>query len=99
MTRLATLALFLACSGTEPAEQPPAFSVLVFSRTTGFRHPSIGPGIQAIRTLGSARGFAVEATEDAAAFTDQNLSRFAVILFLSTTGDVLDNNQQAAMER
>lgn len=100
MTRtLATLTLLLACSNNEPAQEPPTFSVLVFSRTTGFRHTSIDPGIQAIRALGSSRGFTVEATEGAAAFTDQNLSRFNVIVFLSTTGDVLDNNQQAAMER
>ena len=44
--------------------------VLVFSRTTGFRHASIPDGIAAITQLGAARGFAVEATEDPTQFSD-----------------------------
>lgn len=96
--RYAALLALLACAATEPVKEAP-FSVLVFSRTRQFRHPSIEPGIQAIRALGSTRGFTVEATEDPAAFTDENLARFQVIVFLCTTGDVLDDNQQAAMER
>jgi type 1 glutamine amidotransferase len=78
------------------AGQPPG--VLVFSKTAGFRHPSIPDGVQAIRELGVAAGFEVEATEDAAAFTPANLARFRAVVFLSTTGDVLDAGQQAAFE-
>ena len=73
--------------------------VLVFSRTLGYRHEAIGPGIEAIRSLGTANGFAVEATEEAASFNDENLSSFDVVIFLSTTADVLDDGQQAAFER
>ena len=47
----------------------------------------------------AAHHFAVEATEDAAQFNDQNLGRFAVIMFLNTTGNVLDAAQQTALER
>ena len=39
------------------------------------------------------------ATEDAAAFTDQNLAQYEVVIWLSTTGDVLNDEQQAAFER
>ncbi|WP_432050656.1 ThuA domain-containing protein [Verrucosispora sp. NA02020] len=85
------------------AAAPPAvaapFSVLVFSKTAGFRHGSIGPGITAVQQLGAANGFTVETTEDAAQFTDANLSRFAAVIWLSTTGDVLNAAQQAAFER
>jgi type 1 glutamine amidotransferase len=73
--------------------------VLVFSRTQGYRHEAIGPGIEAIRTLGTANGFEVEASEEPALFNDENLSDFDVVVFLSTTGDVLDAEQQAAFER
>jgi type 1 glutamine amidotransferase len=73
--------------------------VLVFSRTKGFRHASIPDGIAAVQALGAAHGFAVEATEDATAFTDQSLGRFAAVVFMSTTGDVLDSTQQAAFQR
>lgn len=75
------------------------FSVLVFSKTTGFRHGSIPIGIAAIRELGAQNGFAVDATEDAAQFTDDNLARYQVVIFLSTTGTVLDSDQKAAFER
>lgn len=81
---------------------PPAQSlprVLVFSKTTGFRHDSIPDGINAIRQLGQQNGFAVDATEDAASFSDANLARYQAVVFLSTTGNVLDGDQQAAFER
>ena len=73
--------------------------VLVFSKTAAFRHGSIPAGVQAIRELGTANQFAVDATEDAAAFTDENLARYDAVVWLSTTGDVLDAPQQAAFER
>jgi cytochrome c len=73
--------------------------VLVFSKTAGFRHDSIPQGIAAIQALGAANGFAVDATEDSTKFTDANLAQYDVVIFLSTTGDVLDATQQAAFER
>ncbi|MBB5868872.1 glucose/arabinose dehydrogenase [Allocatelliglobosispora scoriae] len=81
------------------ASAAPDFTVLVFSKTAGFRHDAIPAGITAIQQLGTANNFAVEATEDAAAFTDANLARFKVVIWLSTTGDVLNDTQQAAFER
>ena len=36
------------------------FSVLVFSKTAGFRHDSIPAGIAAIQQLGAANGFTVD---------------------------------------
>lgn len=72
--------------------------VLVFSRTMGFRHASIPAGQAAIRALGLSEGFEVETTEDAAVFTTENLPRYDVVVFLNTTGDVLNAPQQAAFE-
>jgi cytochrome c len=77
----------------------PRFTVLVFSKTTGFRHDSIPQGIAAIEALGAEHGFAVETTEDAARFSDVVLARYRVVVFLSTTGDVLDTGEKAAFER
>ncbi|EHK85085.1 glucose/sorbosone dehydrogenase [Saccharomonospora azurea SZMC 14600] len=74
-------------------------SVLVFSKTAGFRHDSIPAGIEAIERLGAEHHFSVEATEDAAAFTDDNLAGYDAVVWLSTTGDVLNDEQQAAFER
>jgi len=39
------------------------------------------------------------ATEDAGFFIDTELAEFDVVVFLSTTGNVLDDTQQAAFER
>src|SRR5271166_5596263 len=84
-------------AGTESTQ--PRFSVLVFSKTTGFRHDSIPHGIAAIKALGADHGFAVDATEEAERFTDAALARYQVVVFLSTTGDILDDGQKAAFER
>ncbi|TYC03947.1 DUF1349 domain-containing protein [Micromonospora sp. WP24] len=76
-----------------------AFSVLIFSKTAGFRHDSIPTGIAAIQQLGAEHGFTVDTTEDGASFTDANLAKYQAVIWLSTTGDVLDADQQAAFER
>jgi type 1 glutamine amidotransferase len=82
-----------------PSTVSPTFSVLVFSKTAGFRHDSIPAGIIAVRQQGSARGFSVDASEDAATFSDEALTKYKVVVFLSTTGDVLNSAQEAAFER
>ena len=74
------------------------YSVLVFSKTTGFRHASIPSGIAAIQQLGAKNGFSVTATEDSNMFTAANLAKYKAIIFLSTTGDILDADQKAAFE-
>ena len=73
--------------------------VLVFSKTTGYRHSSIDTGKSAILKLGIQNGFLVDTTEDASKFTEDNLKKYAAVVFLNTTGDVLNSNQEAAFER
>ena len=72
--------------------------VLVFSKTAGFRHDAIAAGIATVRALGAEGGLTVDATEDAAAFTPENLSRYRSVVFLNTSGDVLDARQKAAFQ-
>ncbi len=79
-------------------DRTPSFAVLVFSRTTGYRHSSIPAGVDALGRLGRAHGFALTATEDGSAFTRENLSRYRVVIWLSTSGDVLDDDQRSAFE-
>ncbi|MEU4510493.1 ThuA domain-containing protein [Nonomuraea wenchangensis] len=101
LRRLAvTVAAITVTATVIPAvpSQAAAFKVLVFSKTAGFRHDSIPAGIQAIRDLGTANDFAVDATEDSGAFTTANLAQYKAVVFLSTTGDVLNDNQQAAFQ-
>ena len=93
----ALLAVFVLSS--LPARAVESFQVLVFSKTAAFRHASIADGISAIKDLGALNNFGVVATEDAALFTDAGLAPFKAVIFLSTTGDILNPNQQAAFER
>jgi len=75
------------------------FNVLVFSRTLMFRHASITNGITAIRQLGAQHGFQVDATEDASWFTPEKLTNYQVVVFLSTSGDILNEEQQQAFRK
>lgn len=72
--------------------------VLVFSKTAAFRHDSIPTGIASLKEMAKDKGFTVEATEDASVFNSAKLKEFDVALFLSTTGDILNDEQQKAME-
>ena len=101
---LALVAASLTVCGLAPVERADARAraeqrVLVFSKTAGFRHSSIATAVRAVRRLGARHGFEVDATEDAAAFSRRGLRRYAAVVFLSTTGDVLDAGRQAAFER
>jgi type 1 glutamine amidotransferase len=97
VTCLLLLAGSVSCAARpQPGAAPK--EILVFSKTAGFRHASIPAGIATIQQLGRDDGVAVTATEDAGAFTVDNLRRFQAVVWLSTTGDVLDPVQQAAFE-
>ena len=74
-------------------------SVLVFTKTAGFRHDSIETGVAALKELGTDVGIRIEHTEDASFFNDDELKPYSAIVFLCTTGDILNPNEQDAMVR
>jgi type 1 glutamine amidotransferase len=65
--------------------------LLVFTKTTGYRHDSIPAGVAALGDL-----FDIDATEDADALL--RLGRYGAVVFLNTSGDVLDEARRAALE-
>lgn len=73
--------------------------VLVFSKTKGWRHDSIPAGVAALEKMATDNAFTVVATEDSDVFTETKLSTFNAIVFLNTSLDVLNDDQQVAMER
>ncbi|MFZ5978452.1 MAG: ThuA domain-containing protein [Hydrotalea sp. AMD] len=73
--------------------------VLVFSKTMGYHHESIAAGIKAIEKLGKENHFIVDTTTDGAAFTEQNLKQYKAVIFLSTTGTVLNAEQKQAFQQ
>jgi type 1 glutamine amidotransferase len=101
---LATVGLLfqIVFSANTATASPPnnlSYKILVFSKTAAFRHASIPNGVTAIQQLGAENNFQVVATEDATTFNDASLAPFRAVVFLMTTGDVLDATQQAAFER
>lgn len=88
-------AIFTGC-GSENSGPP---KILVFSKTMGFRHGSIPAGQVAIQQLGAENGYEVELSENDSIFTDEQLSKYDAVVFLSTTGNVLNHYQEAAFER
>lgn len=92
---------FSGCAAGDKAEaeemedQP---SLLVFSKTDGFRHDSIPAGIEAFEELGDEHGFSIHATEDADEFTNENLQNYDVVVFLNTTEDILNEEQQEVFQ-
>jgi uncharacterized protein len=96
----ALFTLVLALLLTNPIWAAGPRKVLVFSKTAGFRHKDgIPAGIKAIQQLGAENKFTVDATEDAQVFTPENLKQYGAVIFMSTTGDVLNEAQQAAFEQ
>ena len=82
------LAALLAVTASPASARPDA--ILIFSHTTGWRHDSIPAGIAAVTAIAKARGLAVVASKDPAAFDPGRLDRFRAIVLLSTTTDPKD---------
>jgi len=92
--RAAILALAVAAGGCGGDE--PEIDVLVFSRTTSYRHTgAIDAGRAAL-----AERFGAELTEDASRFSDEGLRGVDVVVLLQTNGPgVLRDGERAAFER
>ena len=91
---MVSLFMVVSCQQINSEKQ----SILVFSKTSGFRHDSIAAGIEAINALAAKDGISVTSSEQASLFTLNYLLQFDAIIFLNTTGDVLNDEQQLAME-
>src|SRR5262249_21986102 len=79
------------------ASQRPA--VLVLTKTAGFRHTSIEPAAAALVAGLGAAGVDVVVDPDTAQVTDQSLADFDYVVMPATTGLVLYDPQQAALEK
>jgi cytochrome c len=79
--------------------QTSKINVLVFSKTAAFRHESIGAGTAALAKMAKEKGFTATYSEDAALFTEKELQKYNAVVFLNTTGDILNAEQQTSFER
>lgn len=89
---------FLLLAVSAQAQSLKGKRILVFSKTAGFRHASIAQGKQLFLQIAASEKCKVDTTEDAGIFTAEKLQPYDVVVFLSTTGDVLNAAQQAAFQ-
>ena len=75
------------------------FKVFLFTKTAGWHHESIHEGVAAIRKLAERNNFQVDWQENADFVTEKNLEKYQVIIFLNTTADILNDEQQKAVEK
>jgi type 1 glutamine amidotransferase len=74
-------------------------AILVFSKTNGFRHrEGIAGGADAIEAIVRERGWSQFHTENGAVFNAGDLARFAAVVFLNASGDMLNEAQESAFE-
>ncbi|RZJ76139.1 MAG: ThuA domain-containing protein, partial [Flavobacterium sp.] len=95
-TLVLTLLLFFAEDFQVPKPKP---ALLIFSKTSGWHHSSIPSAIAAITKIAEQKGYSVDTTTNAAYFNEQKLSAYNAVIFNSTTGNVLNAEQQTAFER
>ncbi|MFA9390716.1 MAG: ThuA domain-containing protein [Prolixibacteraceae bacterium] len=72
--------------------------LLIFSKTNGYRHASIPSGLEALNKLATENNWQITASEDSSIFTTQQLSNIDLVIFLSTSGDVLGSAEQQALQ-
>lgn len=98
---LSSLIVFAACTEQSKSSSPDITSdqkMLIFTKTEGYRHASIPDGVEAIRQLAADNNRAADHTEDASIFTSDSLDAYQAIIFLNTTGNILNEDQQAAFK-
>ena len=72
--------------------------MLVITETKGYVHNSIDYGIDLIKKIGDKNNFNVYHSDDSKVMTSNNLKEFNSIIFLNTTGDILNDHQQRSVE-
>jgi len=89
---------FFSCDEKKPTKNETP-SILVFSKTNGWRHKSIETGVATFKALGKLNNFNVDATEDSLQINADNLKKYKAVVFLSTTGDILGPSQEADFQQ
>lgn len=82
-------------AGLNIQEQP---KLLVFTKTEGYRHASIPDGVEALRAMAGENEWTIHHAEESAVFTPDSLKGYRAVIFLSTTGDILNETQQDAFK-
>jgi type 1 glutamine amidotransferase len=73
--------------------------ILVYTRNytpdgKGYVHDNIAASVAAIRKMGAANGFAVDATDDPSVFTAANLKQYRVLVFSNSNNQAFETEAQ-----
>ncbi|MEE9321012.1 MAG: ThuA domain-containing protein [Granulosicoccus sp.] len=83
-------------AGTDASESP---RVLLFSETRNFRHNSIENALGALEELATSAAVQTDrASDSAGVFTDANLANYDAVVWVMTSGDVLNADEQVVFE-
>ena len=91
------LAALFSCTSTRKISLQP--NILVFTATKGFRHKSVTDGKMALLKIGAEKHWLVDTTEDASVFDFAHLKTYNALVFINTTGDILNDGQQEAFKQ
>lgn len=94
-----SLVLISALAGCSPGTKSSGIEILVFTKTNDYRHESIPAGIDALKIIAGDKGWGMFTTEDSTYFTEGNLKKYEVIIFLLTSGDILGEEEQNSIQK
>ncbi|TLU90326.1 ThuA domain-containing protein [Dyadobacter sediminis] len=79
---------------------PDQSAVLIFSKTTGFRHAeSIEASLPVFSQIARKNNWFIYQTEEGGIFNPEQLKRFKVVIFNNSTGRVLNDEQQKVLSQ
>src|SRR3954447_10744120 len=96
MRRALTLLVALFALSATPALASPA-KVLVFTATAGTPNASSGDIANAIKAMGDAGQFTADVSSSAADITAAKLADYRAVVFVHSSGNVLDATQETAL--
>jgi len=98
-TCIALSVLMLVSASNSVFAQESPQTILIFTKTNGFRHESIPAGVEAFIELADKNNIQAKHTEEVDFFNSDSLSNIDGIVFLSTSGDIFNNKQQQALKQ
>jgi hypothetical protein len=96
---LAVLTAGVSSAQNDGAKFKEPLNILVFTKTSGFRHASISSGLKMIYDQSQDQNWVITATEDAGMLSNELLEKIDVAVFLNPTGNAIDENGQQAFEK
>jgi type 1 glutamine amidotransferase len=97
---IASFVLFSSKSDAQRMEgNQEQFQVLLFTKSLDFHHLSIQNGVSMFKELSQDNHFGLTWTEQSDFFDNQDqLNSMDVIVFMNTSGDILNDNQRVALQ-